>query len=145
MAIQDGGHMTQIWHCPHTPPSTNHLFPTYGKRRVKSNEYKAWIEAAGWSLAAAKLKKHIFPVILLLTFGNLPAASDVSNRIKAVEDLLVTHGILPGDSIKHVHSVTACISSEPFEGFEVEISHSKNPRDLVIHDWRAIKPVKAAA
>ena len=77
-------------------PSLNNMFPTYGGVRRKSRKYRAWLKEAGWELKAGKPGRVEGPYRLLL---KLPAKmpGDVSNRLKAVEDLLVAHGITPDD------------------------------------------------
>lgn len=98
-------------------------------RRVISEAYKGWKTAAGLELNRAKLKPFTKPVAIKIIIGKLPANADLSNRIKAPEDLLVAHGIIPGDSIKWVRRIEIELSDEPFEGFEVCISEiSKEAR-----------------
>lgn len=89
------------------PPSANNLFP--GKaRRFKSTAYKAWLESAGWDVKAARPRPVTGPYSLdVLLPINL--RGDVSNRIKAVEDLLVTHGLTPDD--RHCHRASATRSA----------------------------------
>jgi Holliday junction resolvase RusA-like endonuclease len=77
------------------PPSANNLFPGQVKR-VKSTEYKAWLDAAGWEIKAQKPQPVTGPYSLRLM---LPHAmqGDVSNRLKATEDLLVKHALTADD------------------------------------------------
>ena len=78
------------------PPSTNNLFKTAGKRRTKSQEYRIWIEAAGWALKQDRLSPVTGPFAFLLALPRgMPG--DCSNRIKAPEDLLVAHKLTPDD------------------------------------------------
>ena len=91
-------------------------------RRIISEAYKGWKTAAGLELNCAKLKPFTKPVSISILLGTLRANADISNRVKAIEDLLVAHGIIPGDSIKWVRRIEIEISDEPFEGFEVCIS-----------------------
>ncbi len=84
------------------PPSVNGLYP--GKaRRHKSKRYKAWIKEAGWTLKTQEpIHRFRSPVSIVLTFGRPDKrVRDLSNYIKAVEDLLVTHGIIRDDSDVH--------------------------------------------
>lgn len=90
------------------PPSVNGLFP--GKeRRFKSPQYKAWITEAQWDIKAQKPKpvKGRFALWIDLPEG---MAGDISNRIKAVEDLLVAVCLTADD--RHAVSVTACRSPD---------------------------------
>lgn len=77
------------------PPSVNELFP--GKvRRFKSAKYKRWIAAAGWEINMQKVRPVSGPYRLSLEFAE-SLRGDVSNRVKAVEDLLVTHRLTADD------------------------------------------------
>lgn len=70
------------------PPTTNNLFVTAGNRRIRSRDYQAWAEAAAWEVAAQKPKRFLDDVSLLIELRRPRSNADVSNRIKAVEDLL---------------------------------------------------------
>ena len=91
------------------PPSTNALFAGNGRRRYKTKEYSAWIEEAGYALNLQKPKLISGKVRLLIEVcePKTAVAQDVTNRIKAAEDLLVRHGIIQGDDQRYVSSVTA--------------------------------------
>lgn len=95
------------------PPSTNALFVEAagkvkgkGRQRVKTKEYRAWIEHAGW-LVPNQLRSAGLPVnptapIIRRPFGitiavNITHHGDVTNRIKALEDYLVKRKIIDGD------------------------------------------------
>lgn len=83
------------------PPSANNLFRNAGDRgRVKTAAYKTWIQAAGWSVIASKFGEGIRgPVTLdILCERKDNRRRDVSNLIKATEDLLVAHGVIEDDS-----------------------------------------------
>lgn len=85
----------------HAPPSLNNIYANLpGKGRVKSNHYRIWRSAAGWDVKAAKVKLISGPVLLDITVEKPRGVrSDVSNRIKATEDLLVEMGVLADDSL----------------------------------------------
>lgn len=93
------------------PPSTNTLFS--GKaRRFKSPAYKAWLKEAEADLQFQKYtdgfkwKNHKGKVrICLLLKAPDKRQRDCSNYIKAVEDFLVTHGVIAGDDSRYVRSV----------------------------------------
>lgn len=80
------------------PPSTNNLFAN-GKNggRFKTAAYKAWRTEAGYRLLAQHPEKHKGDVILAMRFGPRIANADVTNRIKAAEDLLVELRVIEDD------------------------------------------------
>lgn len=91
------------------PPSVNNLFLNVAKRgRVPTKEYTAWRKTAGWELKAQRPRKFKAPVEIVVEL-NPPTrrAFDLDNRNKALLDLLVTHEVIPDDSMKYVRSVTA--------------------------------------
>lgn len=84
------------------PPPSNHLYPTVRGRRVKSREYKAWLEANVPTLATLATPAE-FPVeVLIVIIPGSGWRGDIANREKATVDGLVAAGVLPGDSPKHV-------------------------------------------
>ncbi len=90
------------------PPSTNQLYRNVtGKGRVKTSKYKYWLKDTLWTLKAA-VPVLVPPVKLVVTIHGgkgFSTASDISNRMKAVEDALVSTGRLEDDTVK---SVTEC-------------------------------------
>lgn len=95
------------------PPSVNELFVPAanrkkgsGRQRVKTERYKAWITAAGWQLKAActAARARLDPKDppFASNFGlwlrlDTDHRSDITNRIKAIEDLFVAMGLTTGD------------------------------------------------
>lgn len=85
-----------------SPPSTNALFTTRrgSRQRIKTDAYRAWITDAGWALAGVK---HLCPTGTIQGCVGLRIEMpfnrkrDISNGIKAIEDLLVSHAIIPDD------------------------------------------------
>lgn len=98
------------------PPSTNHLFANRKKGgRFVTKEYKLWRTIAGYALLAQRPTKFKGDVILNLRFGPRIANADVTNRIKPVEDLLVTMGVIEDDRF-----VVSCLAAwADVEGCEV--------------------------
>lgn len=93
-----------------SPPSTNQLFANVaGKGRVKTVRYRTWKQAAGWDLAIQRPTKVGGEVALDIEIERTSMCSDVSNRVKALEDLLVTHGVIDDD--RHVVDVRVRWSS----------------------------------
>jgi Holliday junction resolvase RusA-like endonuclease len=92
------------------PPTANNLFATDARsgRRFKTHEYREWIKEAGWRLAAQRPPLVRGKVSLLLEIEEPKTArrQDCTNRVKAVEDLLVSHRIIEGDCQKFVRTVT---------------------------------------
>ena len=80
------------------PPSVNQLFSNAGKRgRVITPRYKAWREAAGWSLARQR-PGHIAGRYALEIYVQANATADLGNLEKALSDLLVAHHVVDDDS-----------------------------------------------
>jgi Holliday junction resolvase RusA-like endonuclease len=80
------------------PPSTNNLFINVrGKGRIKSAEYRAWLDHAGLLLKvrSSKVVEGPFEVEVRLSHK---ARGDIDNRMKAAIDLMVRHGRVPDDS-----------------------------------------------
>lgn len=86
------------------PPSANNLFMTRGKRRPRTPEYDAWIEAARWALHQDRPEAVTGPYAFLLALPRL-MPGDCSNRLKAPEDLLVKERLTPDD--RHADLVMA--------------------------------------
>lgn len=84
-----------------TPPSVNALYRNVvGKGRVKTERYRTWATAAGWELR--RQCPHGVPgrYGIRVTVGRTDnRRRDLSNTIKAVEDLLVAHGVVSDDSL----------------------------------------------
>ena len=84
-----------------TPPSTNHLF-AQNKRGLRhaSKKYAAWIDdAKRWLLTQKRPAEPItYHVAIDIQVPFIPRA-DVSNRIKAIEDIMVKGGVLRDDSL----------------------------------------------
>lgn len=116
--------MKTVIRLQHVPPSTNNLFVNVrGKGRVKSERYRTWLQAAGWDLARFNHNQRWNePVYLTIVIGKLRAGSDLSNRVKAIEDLLVTHKIIPGDSVEWVKGINVFTAPIPFDGVEISIT-----------------------
>jgi hypothetical protein len=101
------------------PPSVNALyFNVAGKGRVKTPEYAAWQKEAGYLLLAAFSragKPHIGPRFGMLVKIHNNLGCDISNRIKATEDLFVYLKITPDDrkcdAIQAVRTVGVAVDS----------------------------------
>lgn len=78
------------------PPPTNSLYPTQGKRRIKSERYREWIDAAGWQVRVAKLPRveGRYSFAMYVPEGD---KADCDSRIKAAIDLFVRLGLTDDD------------------------------------------------
>lgn len=116
--------MTVI-HLQHIPPSTNNLYANVPRRgRVKTERYRTWLQAAGWDMKRYHNVRWNEPVYLAIVIGKLRANADVSNRVKAIEDLLVAHRIIPGDTVQWIRGVDIRLSQKQFDGVEISITPS---------------------
>ncbi len=105
------------------PPSTNNLYLNMrGRGRVQTPAYRAWIIEAG-----AELKRQVKPpcfadddrVVIKIDLDDT-RRGDADNRNKAILDALVSAGVIPGDSKKHVKRVS--IGWERVKECRVEIT-----------------------
>ena len=93
------------------PPSTNNLFFNGSGRtgRVRTPEYNAWIKEAGYQLSRqhpARIRGSRVDILIEVSDSESTMSWDVANREKAAVDLLVTHGVIVGDSKRHVRQIT---------------------------------------
>lgn len=95
------------------PPSVNGLFDGMGKRRFISDAYKAWRLEAGVELMRQRPKPVAGQVVLLFEFQEKDKRKrDVTNFLKAPEDLLVQHGLIEADDCSVVREVRAKWSAD---------------------------------
>jgi len=117
-----------IIHLQHVPPSTNSLYANVpGRGRVATKRLRTWRQAVGWEMNRQCHHKWTVPVYLTIVIGKLRKNADLSNHIKALEDLLVTHGVIPDDSIQWVRGVNISLAAEPFDGVEIAITAATSP------------------
>lgn len=102
------------------PPSTNNLFANIpGKGRVKSAEYNRWLIHAGMLVHTQCKTRMAERCDITIALEDCHPTADVSNHIKAVEDLLVKVGVIADDNAKFVRSVRAVWAD--IEGCRIEI------------------------
>lgn len=91
------------------PPSVNTMFlNAAGKGRVKSDKYKAWRTESLWRLKEQKIRPVSGEISIWIGLVKPDKRrADASNRIKAVEDLLVAGGIIPDDDDRYVRRISA--------------------------------------
>lgn len=96
------------------PPSTNNMFINGSRGRFRSQKYDSWIQEAGTEIMRQQPPKCFGPVNLTFEFqeGRDKRKRDITNLIKAPEDLLVKHGIIDADDGSVVRKVTANWSLE---------------------------------
>lgn len=88
------------------PPSVNSMYEGgSGQKRYKSKQYKAWYTECFWLVKTLPKVKE-YPVELWIKIvWPTNRSCDLSNRIKAIEDLLVNAGILLDDDRKHIRRI----------------------------------------
>lgn len=102
------------------PPSVNHLYANIpGRGRVISGNYQRWKKAAKDQLWLQKWSRVEGPVRLTIALERTGQRYDCSNRVKAVEDFLVQHGIISDDNHKIVQSVLVFVAD--VKGCEVQV------------------------
>ncbi len=100
------------------PPSTNNLFVNGRRGRYKSQRYRDWLEEAGFYLMQQTFKKgQINGAYEMRLKVPLKVRADVTNLLKAPEDLLVSIGVLPDDK----HCFRASIERADVEDCEVTV------------------------
>ena len=104
------------------PPSTNNMFINSKYGRFRSQKYESWIMEAGNEILRQRPSKVAGPVFLSFEFqdGRDKRKRDISNLIKAPEDLLVKHGIIEADDQSIVRKIDVAWSME-VEGVRVSI------------------------
>lgn len=105
------------------PPSTNNLFINTSRGRIRSSKYDQWATEAGWELLRQRPSKVAGPVSLTFEFqsGKDNRKRDITNLLKAPEDLLVKHGIIEADDNTIVQSISANWNAE-VTGVRIAIS-----------------------
>lgn len=103
------------------PPSANNLFRNaIGKGRVKTSAYAAWRMGAGNAIMAQRPGRVPGRYGIAIQIKRASLRSDLSNRCKAVEDILVTMGIVDDD--RHCQHLEMSWTDDPeISGVEVRI------------------------
>jgi hypothetical protein len=84
-------------------PSANNLFATFNGRRIKSREYKAWLDRAT-PLLAILAPPASYPCRYRMHLaGKWNVLRDGQNVEKATIDASVAAGVITDDSLKYVH------------------------------------------
>lgn len=85
------------------------MFINAVRGRFRSQLYDEWIHAAGWELKRQRPPTILGPVVLFFHFQSNrdKRKRDITNLIKAPEDLLVKHGVIEADDNSIVKGVQA--------------------------------------
>src|SRR6266403_4493395 len=96
------------------PPSTNNMFINGKHGRFRSQKYDSWIQEAGNEILRQRPLKVAGQVSLTFEFqdGRDKRKRDVTNLIKAPEDLLVSHGLIEADDQSIVRRISASWNPE---------------------------------
>lgn len=99
------------------PPSTNNLFVNGKRGRFKSQRYKDWERDCGFYLMQQTFEKGTItgPYTMAIRVP-MKTNADITNLMKAPEDVLVSIGVLPDD--KHCQRATI----ERAEVFDCEVT-----------------------
>jgi len=82
------------------PPSMNNLFASAGKKRVRTERYKAWAKEAGqFILHQGRRRVHGHVSLSVALVRPDRRTRDLSNTLKAIEDLLVDMLVIDDDSL----------------------------------------------
>lgn len=110
------------------PPGVNNLFfnlPNHG--RAVTDVYRKWRHVAGLEIMRQRSGRVEGPVELAFTFEDTPRA-DIDGKLKAPVDLLVSMGVIDGDSSKTVRKITAAWCGNT-QGARVEIRRASGLAD----------------
>lgn len=110
------------------PPSVNNLFLNGKHGRFRSQKYDSWIQEAGTEIMRQRPSKCPGPVSLMFEFqeGRDKRKRDITNLLKAPEDLLVKHGIIDADDGSVVRRVSAAWNAE-VDGVRITIERQEHP------------------
>jgi Holliday junction resolvase RusA-like endonuclease len=85
---------------PYPPTANNLFFNTRGRGRVRTDRYRTWAVAAGGDVRRQNPGRIEGQYSLDITLGRPDKRKrDLSNAIKALEDLIVEHQIVEDDSL----------------------------------------------
>ena len=102
------------------PPSVNALWRRGRSGMYRAPRYMTWINAAGWQLKGQRPGRISGDYILVIQLERRDRRKrDADNFIKAVSDLLVSHGVIEDDAL--AQSVTA-IWSDNIKGCRVVVT-----------------------
>lgn len=96
------------------PPSVNAMFNQIpGQQRFPTKAYKEWQQATEWTLLSKRPHRVPGQVHMLFELEEKDKRRrDLSNHIKAAEDMLVKHNIIDGDHSAVVRHIEARWASD---------------------------------
>lgn len=102
------------------PPSVNALYANYRRGRHRTLHYNTWIRAAGWELLLQRPRPVLGRYRMTIELPRI--RGDPANRIKAIEDLFVTHGLIQDDSSRFCAGLTVIPTEKrsPFAHVRIE-------------------------
>lgn len=96
-------------------PSLNTMFRNVpGVGRVRTGDYNAWAKVAGLELMAQKVNQARLqpPLTLTIRLPDSKGRADISNFVKACEDLLVGANIIPDDNDKVIRKLIVEVGAD---------------------------------
>ena len=105
------------------PPSLNNMFINGKRGRFRSQRYDSWLQEAGCEILRQRPSKVSGPVVLTFEFheGRDNRKRDISNLVKAPEDLLVKHGLIEADDGSIVREIK-CKWSTEVDGVRITVA-----------------------
>ena len=85
----------------HLPPSVNHIYRHTRRGTFRTEAYRAWANAEGWTLCRqiANQPKWATPVYITAALRRPRANADLDNRLKGIGDLLQELGVIANDKL----------------------------------------------
>ena len=121
--------MTTIWLDLPMPPSVNEMTAnSENGGRHSTKKKKDWTEAAGWTIRAALSKRRIRSIVgpyELHCYVNESTPGDITNREKALSDLLVSQRVTDDDRHMDAFSIRRVVDVQP--GRIVVAASTKRP------------------
>lgn len=104
------------------PPSANALWRAVNGRNIRSQVYRSWLADAGWVVNLQKPGRIEGPYTMSVTVTRPDKRRrDLSNYLKALEDLLVHLGVITDDHLAQ-RITLAWSDAEPDPGAMVSVT-----------------------
>lgn len=94
------------------PPSTNALFASVGRRRIKTRQYRDWLSRCATVVRTAEILpvRDWYDLRVSVPIG---IRGDIDNRVKAINDLIVSVGLVADDKFQNSVFVTRDPHAQP--------------------------------